>query len=182
MLHKGFRHDMATTETQPIAGVSTGAEVEAMTVFPSIGSTWLGRLLSNLYESIPLGNGQVKLSHLLFPLPTAPLALLLYATTKIFGHRYRLSNRSVSVRTFLGNRLVKQVDLLEIDEVVLSPRHGHEFYRCADIELMGQDGSTLLTLAAVPRAEVFRTTILKARDAAMQVKASLAAIEARQPV
>ena len=76
--------------------------------------------------------------------------------------------------------MVKQVDLLEIDEVVITAQHGHEFYRCADIELIGQDGSTLLTLAAVPRAEVFRTTILKARDAAMQVKESLATIEARQ--
>lgn len=171
---------MATTVVQPISGVSTGSEAEIMTVYPSIGSTGLGRLLGRLYESLPMGNGQIKLSHLLFPLPTAPLATLSYFLLKIFGQRYTLSNRSVKIWSSLGSTLIRQVDLNDIGEVSVSQLSGQEFFKCADLHLEGKDGKPLLTLDAVPRAEVFRQTILEARDASTQVRDSLATIEARQ--
>lgn len=170
---------MAAATIQPIAGVSPGAESEIMTVFPSIGSTGLGRGLGRLFESIPLGKSPVMLSHLLFALPLSPLAALWYLGLKIFAHCYVLTNRALVVKSALGRREITRVDLTSVAEVTLRQFPGQHFYRCADLTLVGSDGKPLLQLGGVQRAEIFRETILKARDAAVQVKASLATIDAR---
>lgn len=171
---------MATAHAQPIAGVSAGSENEIMSVFPSIGATGPGRALGRLFESIPLGNLPVKLSHLLFTLPFAPICALIYFYLKITGQRFMITNRALVVKTALGHREITRVDLSAIGDAAVRQVSGQEFYRCADIVLLGPDGKTIRELPAIPRAEVFRHTLLKARDAAMHVKASLATIEARQ--
>jgi len=170
---------MATANLQAISGLSPGAENEIMSVFPSIGSTAPGRALGRLFESIPLGKLPVKLSHLLFPLPLSPLAFLIYLYLKIRGTRYVLTNRAVVVKTALGRREITRVDLTDIAEATVRQFNGQYFYRCADLILLGTDDQPLLQLGGVPRADVFRQIILEARDAAVQVKASLSAIEAR---
>lgn len=170
---------MATVRAQPIAGVTTGAENEIMSVYPSIGSTGLGRLLGRLFESIPLGKCPVKLSHLLFALPLSPLALLLYVQLKLTGVRYMLTNRAVVLRSVLSGQERGRVDLADIAEVQVQQQDGQYFYRCADLYLLRADGDVIRTLEGVQRADVFRQSIIKARDAAVQVKASLAAIDAR---
>ncbi|GAB4136113.1 MAG: hypothetical protein Tsb009_03030 [Planctomycetaceae bacterium] len=170
---------MATATVQPISGVTTGTEVEIMTVYPSIGSTGLGQFLGSLYNSIPLGNFPVKLSHLLFTLPTAPLAVLAYFLLKLFGVRYTLTNRSVQIWKSLGNTLIRQINLNDIGDISITQTPGQVFYKCSDLHLEGKDGKPLMTLEGIPRAEVFRQNILEARDAAVRVRASLAAIEAR---
>ena len=56
---------------------------------------------------------------------------------------------------------------------------GQAFYPAADIRLVGKKGETLAVLPGVPRADVFRQSIVEARDARVKVEASLATIKAR---
>ena len=170
---------MATVTTQPIAGVSASSENESMSVFPSIGSTGLGRAMGRLFNSIPLGNYPVRLSHLLFPLPASPIAAALYFWLKLTGQRFTLTNRAVVVKTALGRREVTRANLEDIADVHVVQQNGQQFYRCADLELLDSAGKPILRLPAIPHAEIFRITILKARDAASEVKSSLATIDAR---
>ena len=140
-------------------------------------------MISNLRvlnDSIPIKINGLKLSHLLFPLPLSPFALLEYFRLKLFGNRYVLTNRSVQKWKSLGSRLVSQVSLSDIDQIDVEQSPGQAFYRAADLILLGAAGKPLMRLQAVPCAEVFRQTIFKARDAHLQVEASLAAIQARQ--
>jgi len=170
---------MATAHAQPIAGLGAGAENEIMSVFPSIGSTGPGRALGRLFESIPLGNSPVKLSHLLFALPLSPIAALLYIYLKIRGQRFVLTNRALVVKTALGRKEIERIDLTEIGDVAVQQRPGHYFFRCANVVLLGADEKPILLLEGIPRADIFRGSILKARDTALQVKASLETIAAR---
>jgi len=169
---------MLTQKPPAIAGVSSGQAV-IMTVYPSIASTALGKMLGRLYESMPTRICGVKLSHWLFPLPTSPLAIKIYFWLKLFGEVYVLTNRTMQLRSSLGNRLLREIPLSSIDQVVVRQEPGQEFYPAADIYLLNKAGETLMTLPGVLRADVFRQTILEARDATNQVSASLATIKAR---
>jgi hypothetical protein len=173
-----------TTLTQrppAIAGVSTGPAF-IMTVYPSIAATGIGKILGRLYGSIPVRIGGIKLSHLLFCLPTAGFAAVGYFLMKLSGEVYALTTRSVQLRKSLGNRLIREVPLSSIDQVVIRQEPGQEFYPAADIYLLNKAGQTIMTLPGVPRAEVFRQTILEARSAQDQVAAALATISARQAI
>ena len=173
------------TQTTPkppaISGVSASAETVVMIKYPSICCRGIGRALGSLYESIPAPkiNG-IKPSYLLFPLPTAPFAALGYLTLKVSGERYVLTNRSVQICSSLGNRRIASVALSDIDEIEVIQQTGQKFFKAADLYLLNSEGESLATVAAVPHAEGFRQTILKARDALVQVEAALATIEARK--
>jgi len=171
---------MPERKPHPIAGVTADSENEIMTVFPSIASTGLGRALGLLYDSIPLKINGVKLSYLLFPLPTSPLALAWYFLLKLTGWRCVLTNRAVQSWSAVGSRLIAQVSLSDVAEIVVVQRGGQSFYRASDLELYGADGKRLMTLAGIPNADIFRESILEARDALVQVESSLATIRARQ--
>jgi hypothetical protein len=132
-----------------------------------------------LYDLIPIRLGATTLSRLLFTLPTVPVALVLYAVTKLMGSRYRLTNRNVQEWSSLGNRMKRQMDLGEIADVVVEQVAGQAFFSAADLILQSADGKTGMRLAAVPRAEVFRQTILKASHARTLVQSSLETIQAR---
>jgi hypothetical protein len=170
---------MMTHKPPAISGVSA-EQTLIMAVYPSIAATGLGKLLGQLYGSIPLRVGGIKLSHLLFPLPTAIIAIQIYAHLKLFGEVYALTNRTLQLRYSLGNRLKREIPLSSIDQVVIRQEPGQEFYPAADIYLLDKAGSTLMTLPGVPRADVFRQTILEAKNARNQVAASLATINARR--
>ena len=171
---------MSIGNVQAISGVSAGVENVVMTVYPSIAATGIGRLLGCLYESIPSRICGIKLSNLLFTLPTSPLALALYVETKVFGSRYVLTNRRVAVHAALTPRQLAEVALPAIDEIEVEQLDGQQFYHAADLVLYDAGGSVLGRLEAVPRAEIFRQTILEARDALTQTEAALATISARQ--
>lgn len=172
---------MSTTRPQPLAGVSASSEQEIMTVFPSNGCTALGRMLGNLFDSIPVQIGALKLSRLLFPLPTAPLSALIYFVLKLGGRRYTLTNRSVQIWVSWGKstRLAQQVALTDIDSFEIVQRPGQAYYRCADIVLRDAAGKAALRLDGVPWPEVFHQTLEKAQLARTQVSAALATIDAR---
>jgi len=163
-----------------ISGVAASSEVEIMTVYPSIAAYGLGRVFGSIYESIPLRIMGVKLSNLLFVLPTAPIAAGLYFLQKLTGQRYRLTNRSMQVWHSLGNRKVKEVSLTDITDVVIRELPGQQFYKAADLVLMGGKGNDeILRLPAIPYAHIFRQTILEARDSRQMVAKSLETIKAR---
>lgn len=169
---------MSLTRPPAIAGVSA-KQALIMTVYPSIGGTALGKSLGRLYESMPVRVGGIKLSHLLFPLPTAIIAIQVYLHLKVFGEVYCLTNRSLQIRTSLGNQLKREVPLKDIEQVVIRQEPGQEFYPAADIYLLNKAGQTIMSLPGVLRAEVFRQSILEARAAQARVAASLATINAR---
>ncbi len=171
---------MVNRNPPAISGVSAEAEALIMTVYPSIAATALGRLIGSCLESLPLKIGGVKLSHLLFFAPAAAIAAPLYGFLKLFGETYVLTNRGVQKRSSLGNRLISQVPLTSIEDVVVREEPGQAFYPAADIYLMDKSGTGLAVLAGVPRADVFRQTIVEARDAHKQVAAALKTIKARQ--
>lgn len=170
---------MSTARPQAVAGVSASKENVVMSVYPSVGATMLGKALGRLYELIPLPGLPFKLSHLLFPLPTAPLALAAYGLLKVGGSRYVLTNRSVQIWSALQPNMRQQVPLADVAEVEVEQDPGQVFYKSADIVLRNAAGQSILRLAGVPRADVFRETILEAADARRLVQASLATIQAR---
>jgi len=175
---------MVVTGKKPaaISGVSAISEATILTTYPSIASTGIGRLLGRLYDSIPLKICGIKLSHLLFVLPTAPIAALLYFVLKATGYRYVLTNRSVQKWAALGSRRESQVSLTDIDQVVVHEEPGQAFFRAADLYLLNKAGDRLMVLEGVPYPAILRQTILEARDARLQVTASLEAIRSRPAV
>lgn len=171
---------MSTKKPPAIAGVTSVGEALIMTVYPSIASTALGRTLGSLYECVPVKLCGIKLSHLLFTLPTIPVALSIYGHLKVFGVRYVLNRNSVQIVASLGTRLIQQVPLSSVVDVVVRQLPGQEFFPAADIELYDKAGNLLMSLPGVPRADVFAQTITEARDARLQVDSSLSRIKARQ--
>ena len=170
---------LPTPKPPAIFGVTSDAENVVMALWPSMAATWWGRLLGRLYDCIPLKINGVKLSNLLFTLPTIPITLAGYLLMKLFGERYVLTNRSIARWSSLTPRLIAQMPLGEIASIEIVRRPGQAFYHAADLELLDRAGNRLLVLAGVPRADVFRQTILKARDARAHVESSLATINAR---
>lgn len=170
-----------TTTAKPsaISGVSANRESILTTVYPSIASTAVGRSLGKIYDSIPLRIMGIKLSHLLFVLPTAPLALAAYFALKLMGKKYVLTNRSVQIWAAFGNRQLEQVALADIDDVVIDQQPGQQFYPAADLYLVNKAGAAILVLEGVSRAEVLRQNLIEARNAQRSVAASLATINAR---
>ncbi|MSR60571.1 MAG: hypothetical protein EXS05_23505 [Planctomycetaceae bacterium] len=171
---------MSTKRPPAIAGVSTGkAAAQIVTIYPSIAGTIPGRLLGQLLDCLPVKIGGIKLSHLLFGLPAALLAAPGYFSEKVFGSVYTLTNKSVQTRRSLGNRLIREVALTDVDQVVVRQLAGQQFYPAAELDLVNKSGDTLMTLSGIPRADIFRQSIVEARDARNQIAASLKTIDAR---
>lgn len=164
-----------------ISGVSPSNEAEIMTIYPSVASSGLGRLLAvGLYEILPLKIFGVKLSYLLFVLPTAPLAILMYAMLKVLGHRYTLTNRSLQKWKALGTHKVSQIALTDITAIEVRELAGQKFYKAGNLILLGgKSNDELMTIPGVPYPHIFKQTILEARDARQMTAASLATIKAR---
>ena len=171
---------MPATRPQAISGVTVDRENVLMTIYPSIAAGGFGRGLGKFCNCIPVSIFGLRLSHLLFALPAALPALLAYALQRIRGCRYVLTNKSVQEWAALGSRRLGSADLEAIESIEVSQLPGQEFYKAANLILRAADGESLLQLAGVPRADVFRETILKARDAQRHVADALSVITARQ--
>lgn len=171
---------MLTKKPQAISGVSPKSESVIEELYPSIATTGLGQLLNGLYESIPLGIGEFKISYLIFIPPTWPLALLLYFWLKVFGSKYVVTNRFVKIGNALGVRITDEVGIDRVTDVSVDPDSRLSFFRTGDVRLTGSAGETLLLLRGVPYPERFRQVILEAASAHRQVEASLATIRNRK--
>jgi hypothetical protein len=170
---------MLAEKPPAISGLSAGKQALIMTVYPSIAATAIGKRLGQLYEIFPTRICGVKLSHFLFPLPTAIFGVMVYFYLKVFGEVYALTNRTVQLRKSLGNRLIREVPLTDVEQIIIRQESGQEFFPAADIYLVNKAGQTLMSLPGVPRADVFRQTLLEARSARIQVAESLSIIGAR---
>jgi hypothetical protein len=162
-----------------IAGVSAAKTAVIAATYPSIASTIPGRLLGRLMECIPLRIGGIKVSNLLFGIPAGLLAVPGFLQLRLAGPAYVLTNRSVQQRGCLSNRLWREVSLDDIDQVVVRQLEGQQFFPAGEIDLLNKAGDMVMTLSGVLRPEVFRQSILEARDARRQVTSSLKTIEAR---
>lgn len=163
-----------------ISGVSASSEAEIMTIYPSVASMGLARILGGLYEILPLKIFGVKLSYLLFVLPTAPFAILMYGWLKVFGPRFTLTNRSLQKWKSLGSHKISQVALTDITGIEVRQLAGQKFYKAGDLVLTGgKGGDELMTISGVPYPHIFKQTIIEARDARQMTAASLATIKAR---
>jgi hypothetical protein len=151
-----------------------------MTVYPSIAATAVGRWLGALYESIPLRLGRLKISHLLFPLPTSPVALIVYFVLKAFGDRYQLGTQRLQVVRGLRRKSVTEIPLDEIGRIDCVTSFGQTFFRAGTLVLRNHLGTELAQLPGVVRPEMFRRTILEARDALVRTDAALRTIEGRR--
>lgn len=165
---------------QAIAGVSPATESRVMAVFPSIAATAPGMLLGQLYDCLPVRIFGVKLSSLLFALPTAPLGALIFLLTKATGNRYVLTNRSIQVWTSLGSRRISSIPLSDIGSVSVEQRPGQVFFRAADIRIKAANGQTLLVLPGVPDFGSFKNAIECTLRSHRLVKSSMDVINARR--
>lgn len=158
----------------------TQPETLVMFVYPSIAADGVGRFMGRWMNRIPLPfTKNVTFSGLVLGLIFAPFGALFYVLQKIFGQKYVLTNRSLQVWSSIGQRLIGSVPLEQIDEIAINQKNGQEFFRAADLQILDKGGNAVMTLAGVPRADVFRHTILRTRDAHTQVEAALATIGAR---
>jgi len=171
---------MSTQKVQAISGVSPDQDTTMMTVYPSICAGGLGRLIGSAMEMIPIRVLGVKPCNIIVGAIAAPIALLAYALTKLSGSRYRLSNRVVQIWSTIGERQIGEAALSDVESIDVEEQSGQQFYHSADLVLRKGNGDVLLRLPGVVRPEIFRRTILKARDAQMQVADSMKTIEARQ--
>lgn len=171
---------MATETVPEEVEASSPHEAVVLVRYPSVASTGVCRALGWLYELLPRPkiNG-VKLSHLLFTLPTSPIPAIVYFVLKLFGDKYVLTERSIQRRKALTNRLVQTVPLADVAEIEVRQSHGQVFYKAGDLILRDSAGQELMMLQAVVRPDVFRHNILDVRDALLAVEGSLTAIRSR---
>ncbi|MFV0445537.1 MAG: hypothetical protein ACK5Q5_18305 [Planctomycetaceae bacterium] len=167
-------------KSQPISGVAAGQESLLESVYPSMSSSFIGRLIGSLCDSIPIKIAGIQLSHVLFAPLAIPFALVGYFMSKIVGDRYEITNRSVRVRKIMGGQLLRQVALMDLADVLIDQQAGQAFYKAADLQVVNAKGDVLLTLPAVVRPERLRHVILEARQARLQADASLKTIQARK--
>lgn len=170
---------MTVRTPQAIRGVSLSSEAPLEDIYPSIASTGVGKALDRLYNLIPQGFGQIRLSYLLFVPPTAPLALLSYLTLKVTGERYAITNRGVKRVRVLGGQTLQQAAFEDMHEIQIDPESRSEFFQTADIRLNDIHGQTLLALRGVPRPDRVVDVIREAKRARGQVKDALDRIAAR---
>lgn len=182
---------MSTAVIQPIAGVSANRETEIEAVYPSIAGGIIGSLIGSLMGIIaafPAGKGLLKPIFLAIKLALyislgaalLPLGLLGYILHKLFGKYYSLTNRSIQERGIIGSAMTQQLSLPEIQDIEITKAAGYEFYNAGDLNLLNAQGSTLMTLKAIPNPSRLCQILFDARDARMQSDASLAQIEARK--
>jgi len=171
---------MLTKKPQAISGVSPKSESVIEDLYPSMATTGLGQLLHSLYESIPIGIGSIKLSHLLFVPPTIPLALLLYFGLKVFGSKYVVTNKAVKIGPAMGLRVDSEITLDRVATVSVDPDSRLAFFRSGDVRLTGNAGETLALLRGVPYPDRFAQVITEAVDAQRLVASSLNTIRNRK--
>lgn len=170
---------MPVRTPQAIRGVSSSSEAPLEQIYPSIAMTGLGKSLDRLYNLIPQGFGQVRLSYLLFVPPTVPLAALAYLALKVFGEHYAITNRAVKRVRILGGQTVQQAAFEDIHEILIDPDSRSQFFQTGDLRLNDVHGQTLLDLRGVPYPERVVAVIREAQLARQRVAASLAQIASR---
>ena len=135
-----------------------------MTVWPSVGSTGLGKALGRIYR-IREGFGPISIGRLAL-LATIPVGLMLYLSMRLPWaiRRYRLTNRRVMIERGINPKVEQYVDLDRFDAIDLDVSPGQEWFACGDLVFRRGPIETL-RLSGVSRPESFRRVCLEARQA-----------------
>ena len=164
---------------QPIAGVSPRSESVVRTEHPSIAAGMPGQALGTLYECVPMRIFGLTISHLLFALPTAPLAVGLYVLQRLAGEYFVLTNRSLQIWAARSGRRVSSVDLSQVAETEVTQAPGQRFFKAGDILVRNASGEIIQRLRGVPDASSFCNAIQRTVESRRLVKSAMATIEAR---
>jgi hypothetical protein len=170
---------MLTQKPQAISGVSPDYETVIEELYPSIAVTGIGDFINRVLDSIPNRIWGLKISNLLFALPLAPIAVLVYLLMKVFGSKYVVTNRVVKIVNSVGSGPEQAAPLSQVVTVSVDPDSRMIFYQTGDVRLVGSGGQTLLLLRGVPRPDRFCQVIQEAVDAKRQVESALTRIKAR---
>lgn len=135
-----------------------------MTVWPSVGSTGLGKALGRLYR-IREGFGPISIGRLAL-LATIPVGLMLYLSMRLPWaiKRYRLTNRRVRIEQGVNPQVMQFVGLDGFDAIDLEVSPGQEWYAAGDL-IFRRGPIETLRLPGVSRPEAFRRVCLEARQA-----------------
>jgi hypothetical protein len=157
---------MSNSSSSPVLGVvpPSVAEATIMTVWPSVASTGLGKVLGRLYR-IREGFGPISIGRLAL-LATIPLGLMLYLSMRMPWaiKRYRLTNRRVRIEQGINPQVMQFVTLDGFDAIDLEVSPGQEWYAAGDLVFRRGPIETL-RLPGVSRPESFRRVCLEARQA-----------------
>lgn len=160
---------------QPIAGVAPSNlnEVTVMTVWPTIASTSLGRLLGRLYSidvGVNLLGVRLTLGKLI-ALASIPVALGLFFAMLVppLVRRYRLTNKRIVVERGLRPVEDRSVSLERFDTIEVEVLPGQAWYPAGDLVFRLGPIETF-RLSGVPRPETFRQTCLKANQSFVGVQ------------
>ena len=157
---------------QSIAGVSPPSvcETTVMTVWPSVASTSLGKMLGRLFR-IKDGFGPVSVGRLAL-LACTPIGLMLYLSLRLPWaiQRYRLTNRRVIVERGINPRIQQFVDFDKFDSIELVVEPGQEWYAAGDL-VFRKGAVETFRLPGVSRPESFRQTCLKVQQSYRSVAA-----------
>ncbi|PHR95066.1 MAG: hypothetical protein COA78_30920 [Blastopirellula sp.] len=158
---------------QAIAGVSPSSvsETTSLIVWPSNGSSGMGRFLGKQYE-LELGISVFTLGNLiaLLSIPIG-LALFMVKFDPWFGIRYRISNRRILVERGHQGRVESSIDLDKFDSVEVQVQPGQAWYNAGDLVFL--NGKTeCYRLSGVSRPAVFREACVKANMTYVGIKAA----------
>jgi len=144
-------------------------EVDAMTIWPTIGAYHLGRFVGRLCDS-KIGLGGFYTLGKIWALVTIPLSLLVFfwQLMPYICRRYTLTNRRIIIRRGWQPLDEKWVDLDGFDTIEIQVLPGQDWLHAGDL-IFKLGEIPVLRLYGVSRPEVFRQVCLTARNAFLRV-------------
>ena len=155
------------------------AERDVLTVWPSVVATAPGRVLGGLLNCVPLRVGPATVSQYLFGPPLAPVGAAIYLWQKVFGLRYRLTDRRLIAEAALTGREVDAVELSEVAAADVTHRRGDRFFRTGNLVVRDATGTRRLTVRGVPHVENLAARLAEVRGSHDSVAAAAATIARR---
>jgi len=148
-------------------------EVDAMTLWPTIGAHPLGRWVGRLSAS-KIGWGGFFTLGKIWALATIPIsvAVFFWQLMPYVCRRYTLTNRRIIIRRGLQPLDEKWVDLEGFDSIELVVLPGQEWLHAGEL-IFKRGGSEVLHLSGVSRPVVFRQVCLTTQKAYMSVHETL---------
>jgi hypothetical protein len=145
-------------------------EVDAMTIWPTIGAHPLGRLVGRLCAS-RIGLGKFFTLGKVWTVATIPLSLAVFfwQLMPYICRRYTLTNRRIIIRRGLQPLDEKWIDLDGFDSIEVKILPGQEWLHAGELSFKRGE-SEVLHLSGVSRPEVFRQVCLDAQKAFLSVR------------
>lgn len=157
---------------QAIADVSLPEldEVNAMTVWPTIGAMNTGRLVGRL-ASIRIGLGSFFTLGTVLAAATIPISLAVYAWQLLpfICRRYTVTNRRIVIKKGYSAVDDRSIDLDAFDTIDMEILPGQDWLHAGELVFRRQ-GTEAFRLSGVSRPQVFRSVCLKARTALVSVR------------